>query len=393
MPHRPLRIGVYTGVLAYKPSGIGWHVIHLLNGLASLDPVNQYFLIHRVPVRGPDPPVYRPPAANFHNVPLPVPDLFFTRYFRAFDAGLLPAVVRGLRLDLFHGPNHYLPRRTRVPQIVTYHDVADVLFAEGADRVRREATLRRTLSRADEVVALSRRTLADLHAFGMPSDRGRVIYQGANLSSDRRPSAGEITAVRVKFQLSGRYLLFVGSLVPRKNVPLLVRAYAHLVPDLEPDTKLVLAGADDGDEAARVRQLVADLGLADRVVFTGYLTNAELAGLYGGASVFVLPSRYEGFGMILLEAMAAGVPVVCTAAGSLPEVVGDAGLLVPDDDPGAMAAAVRRVLSSPSLAAELVAKGSARLTAFSWRDTAAQTLALYREVVRRVGGPPGPPRP
>lgn len=383
MPHRPLRIGVYTGVLAYKPSGIGWHVIHLLDGLAALDPVNRYFLIHRVPPGGPDRPLYRPPAANFRNFPLRVPDLFFARYFRAFDAGLLPAVVRALRLDVFHGPNHYLPRRGRTPQIVTYHDVADVLFAEGADRIAREANLRRTLSRADAVIALSARTLADLHDFSLPPGRGRVIYQGANLGHERKPRPDETTAVRAKFHLPGRYLLFVGTLVPRKNVPLLVHAFARLVPDLEPDVRLVLAGADDGDEAARVRSLVTDLGLAGRVVFTGYLTNAELAGLYGGASVFVLPSRYEGFGMILLEAMAAGVPVVCTAAGSLPEVLGDAGILVPDNDPAVMADAVRRVLTVPALAVDLMARGSARLTAFSWRDTAEQTLALYRQVAAR----------
>ncbi|MFO0848065.1 MAG: glycosyltransferase family 1 protein [Gemmataceae bacterium] len=383
MSHRPLRIGIYTGVLAYKPSGIGWHVIHLLDGLAALDRVNRYYLIHRVPVGGPDRPLHCPPAANFTNVPLRVPDLFFTRYFRVFDSGVLPATIRALRLDLFHGPNHYLPRRGRVPQIVTYHDVADVLFAEGADRTAREANLRRTLGRADAVIALSARTLADLEGFGLTPGRGRVIYQGSNLSSDNRPTPEQTAAARAKFNLPGRYLLFVGTLVPRKNVPLLIHAFAKLAPGLEPDARLVLAGADDGEEAARVRQLVASLGLAGRVVFTGYLTNAELAGLYGGASVFVLPSRYEGFGMILLEAMAARVPVVSTAAGSLPEVVGDAGLLVPPDDPPAMADAVRRVLNSPALAADLVARGAVRLAAFSWRTTAEQTLALYREVAGR----------
>jgi glycosyltransferase involved in cell wall biosynthesis len=166
--------------------------------------------------------------------------------------------------------------------------------------------------------------------------------------------------------------------VPRKNVGLLIKAFAQA--ELPSETGLVLSGADDTEEARTLRSLVSSLGIENRVVFTGYLTNAELAAIYSEAAVFALPSLYEGFGMILLEAMSAGVPIVCANSGALPEVLGDAGLLFSPDDIRGAANAIRAVIADENLALDLVARGHRRRSDFSWRHTAERTLSLYRRL-------------
>ncbi|QEL15566.1 glycosyltransferase family 1 protein [Limnoglobus roseus] len=378
---RPLRVGIFTNVLEHRPSGIGWHVIHLLKALSEVDTKNQYFLIYRTQCWNSSlGHQFSPISSNFRHVPVAVPDLFYKRYFRVFDRWVLPRVIRRLRLDVFHGPNHYLPRKTTVPQVVTYHDIAQAVLSVGEEGVRHQVAVQNCLNRADAVIALSKCTMADLTKVGKLPLGKYIIYQGGNHEGENAQNSNCIDSVRREFRLTERYVLFVGSVVERKNLPTLIRVFARVQASIGGHLQLVIAGADDTPEAHRVRAACTANGVGDHVVFTGYVSNEQLTGLYGGASAFVLASHYEGFGMILLEAMAAGVPIVCTAAGALPEVLGDAGILVPPGDEEAMAEAVLRVLRSPEVAADLVVRGHARRKAFSWRKMAEETLAVYREV-------------
>ena len=377
---RALRVGIYTDVLAYRRSGIGWHVTHLLDALSAIDSVNEYFLIHRRTRTESEASFYCPASPNFHDVAVRVPDVFYSRYFRVYDSWILPRAIRKLNLDVFHGPNHYLPQRGRTPQIITYHDIAEAVTGEGGEGIRQRSSVGKHLARADGLIALSECTISDLKGVSELPNDAQVIYQGGNIRQDYSSILDVMIKLHSRLNITSRYVLFVGSLVARKNINLLIRAFQILVPTLEPGFQLVLAGAADNSEAQKLKDMCQNFGISDRVSFTGYLSNEELAALYRGASVFVLPSRYEGFGMILLEAMAADVPIVSTAVGALPEVLGDAGILVPPDDPVAMAAAIGRILGSESLRTQLIAKGRIRRAMFSWKTTAEQTLAMYRRM-------------
>lgn len=379
-----MRIGIFTNVLAHQLTGIGWHVRHLLDHLARIDRDNDYFLFYRAPWPGRHDPHFCPEAANFHNVPIATPDLFYRRYFRVFDQTLLPRAIARRHIDVFHGPNHYLPARRRIPQIVTYHDLAAAKLDFNGSQAKRAAlqAIRRTLDRADRVITVSHSTMRDVGNCGYAKDCIEVIYQGANFDDVRPPPAALIDQMRKQFGLIGRYILFVGTLGPRKNVSLLLRAYASLRRRIKDCPSLVLAGGHESAELDRLHALLGSLNLADNVTFTDYLDGEQMRGLYGGASLFVLPSLYEGFGMPVLEAMAYGVPVIATRAGALAEVVGDAGLLVDVDDESAMAAAMERVLSHDAQARDLIERGFQRAGRFSWEQCAKQTRSLYERVVR-----------
>ena len=176
------------------------------------------------------------------------------------------------------------------------------------------------------------------------------------------------------------FILFVGRLTPHKNVGALIRSFARLPADRRNGTQLVIAGRKDSDYP-RLELLVNELRLGDRVVFTGHVPRADLVALYAGAKVFALVSLNEGFGLPALEAMAYGVPVVASNNSSLPEVVGDAGLLVDPRDENEIVNALERVLSEPSLSQRLGKLGRERAQLFSAREAAQEHLKDYREAL------------
>ena len=381
-----MRIGIYSNVLAHKRSGIGWHVTRLLENLAAIDSKNEYFLFYRTPLFGKRMEHFRPDAANFHDAAVATPDFCYYRYSRIFDRWFMPRALEKLKIDVFHGPNHYLPARKRIPQIVTYHDLAEAkLRLSTPERQQRaQVGVRRCLSRADHVIALSECTKRDVLDFDFSASKVDVIYEGGNFDGPRMPPDDVVARTRAKFSIDRPYILFVGSLVPRKNLSFLVRAFARMASRRSDPPLLVLAGAtDDKGECERLATLIASLGIEPLVRRTGYLSNEDVQGLYGGARLFALPSLYEGFGMVALEAMTYKVPVVAARAGSLPEVIGDAGILVEPDDDDALAEALAKVLSEEPLRDRLIELGLERFGRFSWRTCAEETLALYARVVDR----------
>lgn len=381
-----LRIGIFTNVLTHRPSGIGWHVINLLKHLAAIDRQNEYFLFYRKRPGDASQLRFCPDVPQFHKVPVPAADFFYKRYFRVFDRYLLPRAIARHGIDVFHGPNHYLPPKRQAAQVVTYHDLAETKFQlDGPDQqaVARQV-VRRTLDRADYVIAVSRCTRRDALEFNFDESRVQAIYQGANLDGLEPASPRLIEQTKQQFGLEGRYVLFVGSVVARKNIGVLLRAYAQLCSRMSECPPLVLAGANDTDEYDRLKALAGTLGISAMLRWTGYLGSEQLRGLYAGASLFVLPSLYEGFGMPVLEAMVHGVPAIAARSGALGEVVADAGLLVdPNDDEG-LAQAMEKVLGDTALASNLIARGRSHSVSpqFSWRNCAQQTLAVYERLAR-----------
>jgi glycosyltransferase involved in cell wall biosynthesis len=205
-----------------------------------------------------------------------------------------------------------------------------------------------------------------------------VIPEAAN-ARYRQLDPDAVAPALGRYGVEPPYILYVGSLEKRKNLPRLLQAYARLRQDL-PGWKLVIVGARKW-KSAPIFDTLSRLGLEPYVHFTGFVEEDDLPALYNGADLFCFPSLYEGFGLPVLEAMACGTPVVTSSTSSLPEVAGEAALLVDPYDVEAIAAAMRRVLSDPELAQDLRARGLARAAQFTWERTARETIAVYERVL------------
>jgi glycosyltransferase involved in cell wall biosynthesis len=278
----------------------------------------------------------------------------------------LPRLLNRLRPALTHF-NYVIPPRYRGRSVVTVHDLSfeHMPWVMGRrDRMLFRKFVPASARRADRVLAVSEQTKRDLTKhYAIPENKIVVTPNGVDPVFHPNGGAPERPP----------YVLFVGGIQPRKDPLTAIEALALLDGDLS----LVVVGAEKrgGEE---VRRTVKRLGLERRVELAGHVDHEELAGLYRGAACLVFPSRYEGFGLPVLEAMASGTPVVAAAAGAVPEVAGDAAILVEPGDPEAIADGVRRAFSERE---RLVAAGLERAGLFSWAETARRTLAVYRELL------------
>jgi glycosyltransferase involved in cell wall biosynthesis len=341
--------------------------------------------------------------------PWPVPMPFLSMVGRAgWDLAAVlrenPSYVRGPRTaPVFHLSNQELAtslawQRYQGATVVTVHDIIPLVERRQQGRGPRSdfpswllmSQWIRGLRRADMLIAISEWTRNDLiNELQIPSERIRVVYQTVDHTLFRPDRAGdEAKLSELGVDRASRYLLYVGSLHRRKDVPTLVRALALARREL-PDLELILAGTPRIDAtASRLDDLHGEidrLGLTRAVRSTGHISDQALAALYRSAFATVLPSRYEGFGAPMLEAMACGCPAIAAKATSLPEVVGDAGLLFCPGDAEELAAHIVRVGTDASLADRLSERGIERASQFTNRRRATETVAVYEEAVGHRG--------
>jgi len=284
------------------------------------------------------------------------------------------------QLDVVHGTNFVVPPTRRAARVVTVHDLTAVRFPEMCDGpTLAYPDLVRRAVRSGAFVHTPSAFVADevVEAFGADPDRVRAVHSGI----PRRPDSDDGTPKRSVTNLlpegTDRFIVSLATAEPRKDLPGLVSAFDELAAD-RPDVALVLAGPPGWGEQDLVRAVSASR-FSERIVRTGWIDDAAVADLIGSATVLAYPSRYEGFGFPPLEAMAAGVPVVSTRAGAIPEVLGDGAALVAVGDVGALAGALAEVLDSETRARELAAAGRRRAGEFSWASCAEGLASLYRD--------------
>jgi glycosyltransferase involved in cell wall biosynthesis len=284
--------------------------------------------------------------------------------------------------DVLFVPAHVRPLVCPVPSVVTVHDLGYLHYPEAHrpfDRWYLGWTTRRHARLAACVIADSKATRADLiRHYQADPERIVTVYPGRDGSLTRVNAPEAISAAKTRYAIDGDYLLFLGTLQPRKNLVRLVEAFAR-VQLLKADLRLVLAGKKGwlyDDLFARVETL----GLEDRVLFTGYVSDDDKASLLSGALALVYPSLYEGFGLPVLEAMACGTPVLTSNVSSLPEVAGDAALLVDPLDVGVIAEGMFRLITDDELRVTLVEKGYAQIRKFSWANAAREVLQVLEAV-------------
>jgi glycosyltransferase involved in cell wall biosynthesis len=365
---------------SFRRAGVSHYIEQLLIHLGQLDRTNRYSVYT---TRGLNQQALGLPP-NFHVIPSRLPTIN-PRVRIPWEQLLAPVILRHIRADLFHGVLNVAPIICPVPSVITIHDLAFIRFPatfRAYNRTYLDLATRLSARRAARILVVSEHTRREvIGLLGIPAERVVVTPNAARVHF-RPPTPAAIAAFRAQQGLPERFVLYVGTLEPRKNLTTLLEAYGEVARHY-PQVPLLIGGGKGWLYDAVFRRL-DELGLREQVRFVGYLDEEQLPLWYAAASVFVFPSIYEGFGMPPLEAMACGTPVVTSNSSSLPEVVADAGLMAPPDQPAAFAAAINRLLSDAALAHDLRARGLARARHFAWQTTAERTLAAYHNAVDQV---------
>jgi len=285
-------------------------------------------------------------------------------------------------VTLFHATEHLLPKLTHARSVFTLHDTAYLLFPQYhllQNRLYLRLMMPRFLARAEAVIAVSESTRRDAERFyRLDPAKVHVIPEGVEPQFAPIANPQSLIPIRERYRLPARFILYVGTIEPRKNLLTLLEAYAALHVQ-SPEVGLVIAGGQGWLYESFFERL-RQLGLEEHVTLTGYVPDDDLPALLNLAEVFAFPSVFEGFGLPPLEAMACGTPVVTSNVSSLPEVTGDAAVLVDPYEVESIVEGMHRVLTNPVLSAELRVKGMARAREFSWERSVARTREVYQEV-------------
>jgi glycosyltransferase involved in cell wall biosynthesis len=372
-----MRIGI--NLLYLIPDVVGGtetYASGLLHGLAKIDKEDEFIVF--VNIEGKNWPI--PDASNFARVVCPVRAIRRSRrYF--YEQVRFPRLLAKHKIDVVHSLGYVTPLMSRCPSVVSILDI--VYDYPGAFSFFKKQVLKLLVAasakRAEHIITISeascKQIVSRLHV------RAEKVTVSLLAAKARKPNGEqEWAGLSSKLGIYDNYCLAFSSLSPSKNIPMLLKVFAQLRKELRKDVQLVLVGHQPS-RGEPLRELTDSLGLNDSVVFTGYLSDDDLEQSLRHATVFVFPSLYEGFGIPILEAMAAGVPTACSRVASLPEVAGDAALFFDPISPDEMTRTLKYLLTNSNLRDELVVKGYKNLQRFSWTNTAAKTLQVYQKVV------------
>lgn len=373
MHERPLRVFFNASAVPLRPAGAGVYTLELAAALRKEPGVQ---LLFAAPGH-----VQLPPGTTGHpalEARINAAEGLVRRL--AWERFGLAGSVRAHDADVYHGPHMFVPR-TSAPTVATVHDVTFLRLPGRYDRVHRGyyRHLAGTAKRAHRIIVPTGAVATDVVRFlRYPPERIRVVYEAPRAGWTGPAAAEDVAAVREKYRLEGDYLVCLGTAEPGKRAIDTIRAMPRIL-ERVPGVTLALAGNPGRLSEALARE-VQGLGLGERVRFPGYVPDEDLGGLLTGATALVFPSLFEGFGLPPLEAMACGTPVISSDAPAMREVLGDAAVFVPLQDPGAIADAATTLLESAGMREELSARGREQASRYSWAKAARETAEVYREV-------------
>jgi glycosyltransferase involved in cell wall biosynthesis len=361
-----------------QPGGGRTAILNLLRSLFAMDRENRYLVFLSA---------YEESLGDFGQVEQRIMNVRNRFLVRIWMQAFLPVFLRKEKVDLVHYTKNLGAFLTPCKTIITIHDLTTLILKEthsAIDVLYWRIVEPFMIQQADEIIAVSHETKWDIiKMYQVPENKITVIHWAPSESFRILDDVALINKVRVKYGLPVEFILFVGILAKKKNLSTLIRSFALLKRDSRLPHKLVIVGRKYQQSSDRhVLSLVRELDLENEVIFTGLVPDADLPALYNASDLFVIPSLHEGFGIVCLEAMACGVPVVASRTGALPEVVGEAGILVEDPtDKEQLAQAIGQVLWDTDLRKELIAKGSERARMFSWDKAARQTMWVYQKAL------------
>ncbi len=369
-----VRIGIDARKL--HDFGIGTYIRNLLRHLARIDQRTEFVLL----CRETDAPALKSLGEHFRPVVETAGNYSIAEQIR------IPLALRREGVTLFHAPHYVLPPLTRCTSVVTIHDCIHLMFPQYLPNRLAFGYARASIALAarcaTRVMTVSESSKRDILRFvDVDPDKISVIYNAYDERFGVEPQEEDVVRVRERYQLHDEFVLYAGNVKPHKNLERLIAAFQIVRKRGLDHLKLVLIG-DEISKYAALRRAVHKYQLHKYVRFLGYLPEETLAVMYRLAGVFVFPSLYEGFGLPPLEAMASGTPVVTSNVSSLPEVAGDAAVLVDPYDPDAIADGIYRVLSDEALRHDLRSKGLLRAHQFSWESSVRRVHDIYTQVGR-----------
>jgi len=369
-----MRIGIDARLVFYNRAGIGQYIIQLIEALSSLEPEDDTFVLLQS----------RKDKSSIINSNGFERKSLWTPSHNRFEQPALSFEISGLGLNLLHSPDFIPPFRRKCKSIITIHDLAFLLYPHflTKESARYYGQIDHAWRNTDHIIAVSEATKQDsINMLGVPEKKITVIHEATNPIYQPVPEDDAQRVSRGKYKLNKNFILFVSTIEPRKNLPGLLQAYRRLRDEYKRDEILVLSGSK-GWLWEEVYETVDKLNLEKHVAFLGRVPSEDLVYLYNAAQLFVHPSFYEGFGLTPLEAMNCGTPVIVSNTSALPEVVGDAALMIDPHDIDGLTVAMWRALTEEELRQDLIKKGFKRAQNFSWQEAAKKTLDVYHNIGR-----------
>lgn len=383
-----MKIAIDARWIFQEISGIGAYTRELIQQLAILDNQNDYFLLFN------DQSILdrtlKQTAIETHHRFKPV--LLPYGIFSLKNQLHLPRLLKKMKINLYHSTNYMIPllafppnKRGQIKSVTTIHDVIPMIFPGHAPKSKKaqiypvyQRLMIEIGRRSDTIITDSIASAKDIthHLQIHPSQSNKVKHVYCGVSDMFKPPLSRKNAPD--------QILYVGRSDPYKNITTLIRAFEKIKTLYKKPLTLTIAGSVD-NRYPEPQKLAEELGIADSVIWTGYISDSELVSLYQNSSLLIHPSRYEGFGLQILEAMSCGLPVICANKGSQPEVAGDAAIVLDPDDEAGIVDNALKILTQPATAEEMRKKGYAQATHFSWRKTAEQTLNIYMETCNNTG--------
>ena len=369
-----MKIGIISERLNHPITGVGTYTFQLIKNISTLCKRDEIYLIdsnNSEIFKDINKIIISPPIKYLQKKP------YFWNLYSQFKLRR-----NNFDLDIIHSPENatlFIKLKNQM-KIITVHDIIAYKFPKFVTlttRLRYKYLLPRTLKTADKIIADSHNTKQDLiNCFKVPKNKIKVIHLAAD-EIFKPLNYEEVNEFKRKYHINFPFILYVGNITENKNIPTLIKAF-YMIKNKNIKHKLVIAGMKRGDK--RVFEMIDQLNLLNEVIFTGYLPKEDLPRLYNAADLFVYPSFYEGFGLPPLEAMSCGCPVITSNTSSLPEVVGDAGIMIDPYDINGLSMKMYEILTNDDLREELKRKGLKRAKLFSWEKTAVETLKVYKEV-------------